>query len=135
MPCPVGFTLSITAGRLSSTLLIRSSDVFVGLPYDVMGHALLMQAVMHSVYATSGRKSIKGLGYMQVSLAHPHLYDCHVEMAKQALASEPCDDALIMPDWSVGRIAAFPDAYVAEVTELARHLERPTFSCRPEVVA
>lgn len=69
VPCPTSFTFSILHGELHSSLFLRSSDVFVGLPYDVMGHALLMDAV-----ATELR--IKP-GVMHVTLAHAHLYECH----------------------------------------------------------
>lgn len=133
VPCPVGFTLSITNGRLNSTLLIRSSDVFVGLPYDVMGHALLMQAVRCSLEALG--LSVE-LGSMQVSLAHPHLYDVHREMAEAALSAQPSDETIVMPEWGVKRITGFPDAYVAAVAALAGGIaELPEYSCRPEVVA
>ena len=138
MPCPVGFTLSITADRLNSTLLIRSSDVFVGLPYDVMGHALLMQAIMSSLNISRvGRGDAPlRLGEMQVSLAHPHLYEVHREMADCALSASPSDETIIMPDWGVKRITGFPDAYVSTVAILADNVRvLPEYSCRPEVVA
>lgn len=141
VPCPVGFTLSITGGRLNSTLLIRSSDVFVGLPYDVMGHALLMQAVLSSLNVLRlGRASHSpqplSLGCMQVSLAHPHLYEVHREMAEGALAACPSDETILMPDWGVKRIVSLPDAYVGLVADRAREVKRlPEYSCRPEVVA
>lgn len=141
VPCPVGFTLSITDGRLNSTLLIRSSDVFVGLPYDVMGHALLMQAVLSSLNvlrlgrASHAPQPLK-LGCMQVSLAHPHLYEVHREMAEGALAACPSDETIVMPDWGVKRIVSIPEAYVEQVNQLAgRVVRKPEYSCRPEVVA
>jgi thymidylate synthase len=128
VPCPVGFTLSITAGQLNSSLLIRSSDVFVGLPYDVMGHALLMQAVRHSIGGELG------LGTMHVTLAHPHVYERHWSMANLALAAKPCDETIVMPDWDVQLIEADPHGYVAEVARRAKAHEQPDFHCRPEVV-
>lgn len=139
VPCPVGFTLSITADRLNSTLLIRSSDVFVGLPYDVMGHALLMQAVLSSLNVLRLGESVMKrpelrLGKMQVSLAHPHLYEVHNEMVDGALASRPSDETITMPDWGVKRIVQLPDQYVELVATRAQGPRQPEYSCKPEVV-
>jgi thymidylate synthase len=145
VPCPLGFTLSITDGKLNSTLLIRSSDVFVGLPYDVMGHALLVTAMMASM-RYQGVKDLK-LGKMHVTLAHPHLYEPHLEMADKALNSVPYkqDDwiavstGIQLPQtWTVGRICSVPDAYVSEVVRRTSDLKaicaEPEYACRPELV-
>ncbi len=136
VPCPVGFTLSITGGRLNSTLLIRSSDVFVGLPYDVMGHALLMAAFMATINKAREERMMQPLtlGKMQVSLAHPHLYEVHLVMANAALISPPSDDTIIMPTWGLRRIVAIPDAYVAEVKTRQDTMTQPPYMCRPELV-
>jgi thymidylate synthase len=126
VPCPVGFSLSIRDGRLNSSLVMRSSDVFVGLPYDVMGHALLMDAVACSLGVQ--------LGVMHVTLAHPHLYEVHMQMAWEALGSTPCDDAPKLPHWSLGLIERDKDGYVALARELQTEAVQPVYHCRPEVV-
>ncbi len=127
VPCPVGFTFSLVQGALNSAILIRSSDVFVGLPYDAMGHALLMDAMAESVGA-------HGLGWMHITLAHPHIYDSHYEMARKSLermwAEKPA-----MPGWSVEQIMADPDGYVARVKELSGEVRPHPFSVKPEVIA
>lgn len=128
VPCPLGFTLSIVNGWLNSALFIRSSDVFVGLPYDVMGHALLMQAICASI------GGLKGLGTMSVTLAHPHLYGVHEDMAMEALRSEHSVDTRVMPPWSVEQIEENPHGYVLNVKLLFQDLAQPSFHCRPEVV-
>lgn len=106
VPCPVGFTLSISRGALDSTILMRSSDVFVGLPYDVCGHAMLMDIIS----ATLGTK----LGRMQFSLAHPHLYEKHADMAARSLteASSRHQYGPSMPGWDMVRVVGEPDAFV-----------------------
>lgn len=131
VPCPVGFTLSIRDGQLDSTLLIRSSDVFVGLPYDVMGHALLMDAIGATLHEAG---VVDGLGTMQVCLAHPHLYEVHAVMAWEALGSRPSDDTIHMPGWTVSQILYQPDGYVGAIRELSRFIRQPEYSCKPEVV-
>lgn len=127
VPCPVGFTLSLTSGELHSSLALRSSDVFVGLPYDVMGHALLMDAVATELGAAPG--------VMHVTLAHAHLYDCHWDMAAESLRQPPVTPRLSLPFWSVSEIEQRPHDYVAQYAAAAREVEWPTYNPRPEVVA
>lgn len=126
VPCPVGFTFSIVDGRLCSTYLLRSSDVFVGLPYDVMGHALLMAAVA----ATLGVP----LGHMTFTLAHPHLYDVHFEMAREALYGPKVFTEVQLPAFLIEDIEQDPDGYVQEMKQRGRDAEWPAFCPKPEVV-
>lgn len=127
VPCPIGYTLSIVNGRLNSAIILRSSDVFVGLPYDVMGHALLMQAIATSL-------GVK-LGVMSVTLAHPHLYEVHEAMALEALQSETVVGCIAMPTWSIEDIEEDPHGYVLDVKEMIQDkLPQPPYFCRPEVV-
>lgn len=126
VPCPVGFSLSIQSGELHSTLTLRSSDVFVGLPYDVMGHALLMAAVARELKAKPG--------VMHVALAHIHLYEHHWEMAKEALSQVPVVPQLRLPGWPVSHIVATPDEYVSLYANAAQLHHWPQFNPRPHVV-
>jgi thymidylate synthase len=136
VPCPIGFTLSIVNGRLNSSLFIRSSDVFVGLPYDVMGHALLMDGFVASLVCMGGvAMSQLALGEMSVHLAHPHVYDVHIEMAQDALNSAPVDDTMPLPGWTLGQIEGSPHEYVASVAKSWQTVVQHPFTCRPEVVA
>lgn len=126
-PCPVGFTLHIINGQLHSTLLLRSSDVFVGLPYDVMGHAMLM-----AILAGWIDKNLS-LGTMTVTLAHPHMYDAHWEMAQQCLrrpSIAKTDISLLQitqdrPDW---------DHFINMYHQSARKQRWPDFNPRPRLV-
>lgn len=128
VPCPVGFTLSIAEGRLNSTFLLRSSDVFVGLPYDVMGHALLMDAIAASLGI--------GLGHMTFTLAHPHIYDVHFDMAEHFVKQETVMDEFVqLPKWTLEKIEMFPDDYVAMMKARAGQVVWPMYAPRPEVVA
>jgi len=130
-PCPLGFTLSIVDQKLHSTLTLRSSDVFVGLPYDVAGHAILMQAIASSI------EGITGLGTMTVTLAHPHLYKTHYAMAREMLGQDPVDPVLGSPkmlDWATWEILEGPDGFVQAYGDQMDGLEVQAFNPRPEVV-
>lgn len=127
VPCPAMFTLCVVGGRLNSTMLLRSSDVFVGLPYDVMGHALLMDALAVELGLAVGQATF--------ALAHAHLYDCHWDMATIACTQVPTVPPMVLPGWSLSAIEDDRDAYVAAVAEASGRHAWPPYVPRPEVVA
>lgn len=126
VPCPVGFSLNILAGELHSSLFLRSSDVFVGLPYDVMGHALLMSILAEELDVR--------LGTMHVTLGHAHLYQNHWDLALGALGQAPVVPGLLVPVWSIAEVLVDPDGFVEHVAEEARAHEWPSFNPKPFVV-
>lgn len=126
VPCPTSFTFSILNGELHSSFFLRSSDVFVGLPYDVMGHALLMDAVAQELRVRPG--------VMHVTLAHAHLYESHWQMTAEALSQEPVVPSLQLPGWTVSQIVRDPDDYVVRIAEEAKQLTWPTYNPKPEVI-
>ncbi len=126
VPCPVGFSFSVQVGELHSSIVLRSSDVFVGLPYDVMGHALLMDAVAHELRIRPG--------VMHVTLAHAHLYEDHWDMTVEALKQEPVVPALQLPGWTVSQIVRAPDDYVVRYGDEAKSMTWPSYNPKPHVV-
>lgn len=129
VPCPIGFTLHVVGDELQSSLFIRSSDLFVGLPYDVMGHALLMDAVAAEMGLSPG--------VMSVSLAHAHIYEAHWEMLHQGLSQVDAEGEpprMELPGTPLRLIEMDPEHYVAQVAEMARRVDWPTFSPKPLVV-
>lgn len=127
VPCPVGFNLTVLEGKLHSALFLRSSDVFVGLPYDVMGHALLMRLIANDLKVE--------LGSLHVTLGHAHLYETHWEMAREALQQVPVVPTFPMPlVYTLDHIVAAPDAFVEQFKENALKAEWPSFNPKPFVV-
>lgn len=126
VPCPASFTFSVFNGELHSSFFIRSSDVFVGLPYDVMGHALLMDAVAHELHLRPG--------VMHVTLAHAHLYESHWDLTAEMMKQEPVVPALQLPGWTLSQVERAPDDYVIRYAEEAKQLTWPAYNPRPEVV-
>lgn len=127
VPCPVGFTLNIMGGKLNSALMIRSSDLYYGLPYDVMRHALVMDACAASL----GVKP----GIMRVTLAHPHVYERQWSEASQMLAQEPVVPEISLPGLTVEQVMDTPDGYVAAMKAAAHARIWPSFRGQTEVVA
>lgn len=111
VPCPVGFTLSVVDKKLRSTLMIRSSDLFMGLPYDVMRHALFMSAAAVNIGVMPG--------LMTVMLAHPHIYETHLTRVTEMLRDDPKSPGMQMPDWSIDRVMEQPDDYVSRMRAYA----------------
>lgn len=126
VPCPTNFTLSILNGELHSSLFLRSSDVFVGLPYDVMGHALLLSLVAEELNV--------GLGVLHVTLAHAHLYEHHWDLAEQAMSQTSIVPPLLMPTWTLSEVGEDPHGYVACLVEASKVYAWPSFNPRPHVV-
>lgn len=127
VPCPVGFTLSLVDGLLHSSLFIRSSDVFVGLPYDVMGHAMLMAVVAASVGAM-------GLGSMHVTLAHAHLYKSHYDMVDAALSQTMYPQGPKLYAWTRDDVLRDPDGFVWTYRKAAQDVAWPSYSPKPELI-
>jgi thymidylate synthase len=151
VPCPVLFHLSSTPDRrllytreVNMAVLIRSSDVFVGLVYDVMGYALLLKVLVAELRKreiAAGRDTATGYlswrpGLLHFTLCHPHLYDSHYQMASDALSSPHVLDEPKMPslDWCLRAIEADPDGYIAEMRGLSADCAQPGFNPRPEVI-
>jgi thymidylate synthase len=79
-PCHYGFQIYINDGKLNLLWNQRSADVFLGLPYDFAMYGLLLLMLA------------KGAGYrpgrLTASLGDCHLYNNHVEQAKQQLSRD-----------------------------------------------
>lgn len=139
IPCPVGFSLTRAGKDLHGSVFIRSSDVFVGLPYDVMVYALTLDAIALSVGCE--------FGTLHVTLAHPHFYEPHTEYIEDCIMgahddlvnrpdrtswTENCQPRL--PNWAVGEIMKRPDDYVAHVQKMAGSVANNKWDPMPALV-
>lgn len=147
IPCPIGFAISRGGDNLHMNVFIRSSDVFVGLPYDVMVYALTLDAIAAQIGCRPGS--------MHVTLAHAHLYETHWNAAKACTEglsdrnhmkreerellsaasttwASHCEPNL--PCWSVEMILRDPDSYVAHMKTLAGRVQNNSWDPQPEVV-
>ncbi len=127
VPCPVGFTFSIADGILHSALFIRSSDVALGLPYDVMTHSMLMAAMAASI-------GCMGVGTMHVTLAHPHIYEPQFEMVEACTQQQVFPEGPQLLSWSLNGIRANPDGYVFAYRKMAQAVAWPAYNPKSEVV-
>ena len=137
IPCPVGFAVSRFNDALHMSVHVRSSDTFVGLPYDVMGYALMLDAIAAEVDCRPAT--------LAFTLAHAHLYEPHWLMNQASTVGGTdvkgastnwvtgCEPNL--PGWSIKRIVEDPDGYVEVVKGLAKRVGSNSWNPMPEVIA
>lgn len=80
-PCHTMFQLDVTKGKLRMQLYQRSSDVFLGLPFNIAQYALLLE-MLAEVTGLEARELI-------VSIGNAHLYTNHVDQAKEQIGRTP----------------------------------------------
>ncbi|MDQ6984839.1 MAG: thymidylate synthase [Candidatus Dojkabacteria bacterium] len=80
-PCHTMFQFDVTKGKLRLHLYQRSSDVFLGLPFNITQYALLLAMVAH-VTGLEAREFV-------VSIGSALLYYNHIEPAKEQLKRKP----------------------------------------------
>jgi len=76
-PCYYSFQLFIKDGKLSMLVNMRSVDLILGLPSDLIGHAFLQVALSQILGL--------GLGELVFNMADTHVYENHVVQAEQML--------------------------------------------------
>ncbi|MCL2444536.1 thymidylate synthase [Candidatus Saccharibacteria bacterium] len=80
-PCHTMFQFSVTKGKLYMQLYQRSSDVFLGLPFNIAQYAELLMMVA-KVTGLEAREFV-------VSIGDAHLYTNQIEAAKEQLRRKP----------------------------------------------
>ena len=92
-PCHYGFQIYINDGKMDLMWNQRSADVFLGLPYDFAMYGLLLLMLA------------KGTGYqpgeLVVSLGDCHLYNNHIDQAKEQLSRDFRDLPFVSVDWGL----------------------------------
>lgn len=80
-PCHTMFHFDVTKGKLRMLLYQRSSDVFLGLPFNIAQYALLLEMIA-KVTGLEARELV-------VSIGNAHLYTNQIEQAKEQLKRKP----------------------------------------------
>jgi thymidylate synthase len=80
-PCHTFFHFEVIKGKLKMMLYQRSSDVFLGLPFNIAQYSLLLHMVAH-VTGLEARELV-------VSIGNAHLYTNHLEQAKEQIGRKP----------------------------------------------
>lgn len=101
-PCHTMFQFDVTKGKLRLQLYQRSSDVFLGLPFNIAQYAMLLYMV---AYLTNlePRELI-------ISIGNAHLYKNHIEPAKEQLRRKPLPFPQLKLSGNVKDIDSFTEA-------------------------
>jgi thymidylate synthase len=80
-PCHALFQFYVAGGRLSCQMYQRSADLFLGVPFNIASYALLTLMVAQ----VTGLKPAEFV----LTLGDAHLYNNHLEQAREQLARAP----------------------------------------------
>jgi thymidylate synthase len=80
-PCHLLYQFYVAGGQLSAQLYIRSSDVFLGLPFNIASVALLVHIL--------AQQCDLGVGDVIVTLGDAHLYSNHQDQVATQLGRTP----------------------------------------------
>ncbi len=80
-PCHLLYQFYVAGGRLSAQLYIRSSDSFLGLPYNTASLAVLTMMLAQQCDLDPGE--------IIITTGDSHLYSNHLEQVREQLSREP----------------------------------------------
>ena len=80
-PCHLLYQFYVANGKLSAMLYIRSSDAFLGLPFNIASVSLLVHMLCQQVGLAPGE--------VVVTMGDCHLYSNHAEQVETQLARRP----------------------------------------------
>ena len=92
-PCHYGFQIYINDGKMDLMWNQRSADVFLGLPYDFAMYGLLLLMLAKGTNYTPGQ--------LIVSLGDCHLYNNHIDQAKEQLSRDFRKLPNVSVDWGL----------------------------------
>ena len=129
VPCPVGFNLMVIDQTLHCQMVLRSSDVMVGLPYDIMCQILTVDILRTSLWAELNDEEVQ-LGMLGVTLCNAHIYDDHWEAAREALGLVKITQQFqgpLLPHWDLEAVELGPDRYVQTFRDNPDCKDQPDF--------
>lgn len=88
VPCTVAIFFNIRGGKLNAHVFMRSSDVWLGVPYDVFNFSMLSHLVCGLLNRHRPSADAVKPGRLFLTAASSHLYETNWADAKLCLASE-----------------------------------------------
>ncbi len=81
IPCTVAWHFQIRSGKLNLTVFMRSNDVWLGLPYDILSFTTVQRVVASCLGVESGE-------YHHV-VSNLHIYEQHLDKARAVCDEHP----------------------------------------------
>jgi thymidylate synthase len=117
-PCHTMFQFDVTKGKLRMQLYQRSSDVFLGLPFNIAQYTLLLTMVAH-ITGLEARELV-------VSIGSAHLYTNQLEPAKEQIQRAPMPFPKLKIAGDVKSIDDFKEEhFVLENYQSHEHIKAP----------
>jgi len=86
IPCTLSVQFMIRDERIQTFVTMRSNDLWLGAPYDVVTMTMLTIQVAIELYVRTGK--LYEIGYMHHTAASRHIYFKDLEKAKSVISSE-----------------------------------------------
>ena len=115
-PCHLLYQFYVANGKLSAMLYIRSSDAFLGLPFNIASVSLLVHMLCQQVGLEPGD--------VVVTMGDCHLYSNHAEQVETQLARQP----KLRPSLRINRVPESLYDYRFEDFELVGYDPEPNIS-------
>jgi thymidylate synthase len=80
-PCHILYIFNNTNNGLCCHMTLRSSDLFLGLPFNIASTALLTQIIAHILHIN--------VSEICISISDAHIYEEHIEQVKKQIELEP----------------------------------------------
>ncbi len=118
VPCTVAMAFSIRRDALNCAVFMRSSDVFLGLPYDIFNFSLVaaLVACMYNV----DRVDPVELGELTITAASSHAYERDWVRIRECLADASAENCRQLPQACI-RVGAWPSIYDSLVACRDKH--------------
>lgn len=119
VPCPYTFVVNIIDGALNMHFTARSTDMMLGWPHDVAGHALIQWILAQKL----GYK----IGKLSATTSHAHIYENHFDQARQLIEREYTHEPIqfSLPDNSFDRAEQGDPELVREIEKLIKDIYAP----------
>ena len=112
-PCHFAFQFYVENGKLSCMFNMRSTDIFLGLPFNIASYALLTHMIAQQCDLEVGELVYSG--------ADVHIYLNHMDQVKEQLTREPYP----LPQLHIKRKPESIDNYVYEDFEFIGYKHHP----------
>ena len=91
IPCTVSLQFFLRQGSLHCVANMRSSDAYLGLPYDIFTFSCIAAQVAHLLHQQIGPDCTIELGYLTWQVGSAHIYDRDVKAATKCVNGKLLD--------------------------------------------
>lgn len=118
VPCTIAMFFNIREGKLHAHVFMRSSDAWLGLPYDAFNFTMVACAILKELNVGRLPGMLIRPGFQYLTMVSSHLYEQHWDVARAAI-SEEVTKTFELPAWYYG-----PSSDLLEVLNDLRNSKR-----------